>query len=255
MAGRFREPDVAWNDGIEKPVFEIFAERIAYLLRQIGAVVVHGEQDALDGDVGVDGAANALQGGNELGNAFKGEIFGLHGDNQAVCGPEDVEGEQVKSRRTIKNDEVEHDLERRKGAAEAQGAIRGSGQLDVGACQVFGAWKDAEKADLGRQDHLLRGRVSHEDVVNGVAIIVALKAEARRGIGLGVAIYEEYFQAFESQACGEVNCGGRLANSAFLIDDAENLAHERQEYRKEGGAVRFSIVENGKDLWKASDRR
>ena len=58
-----------------------------------------------------------------------------------------------------------------------------------------------------------------------MAVIVALKTEAGGAIGLGIAVDEEDLEAFESEAGGEVDRSRGLADSAFLIDYAENLAH------------------------------
>ena len=48
MAGRLGQPDIARNHGLEKPLLEIFAQRLGHLLRQIRPVVVHGQQHAFD---------------------------------------------------------------------------------------------------------------------------------------------------------------------------------------------------------------
>ena len=50
-------------------------------------------------------------------------------------------------------------------------------------------------------------------------------AEAGSGIGLGIAIDQKDLEALDCQAGGEIDCGGSFADSALLIDDAENLAH------------------------------
>jgi hypothetical protein len=48
---------------------------------------------------------------------------------------------------------------------------------------------------------LFREAVAHEDVVDGVAAVIALKAETGGGVGLGIAVNEEDFEAFERQTC------------------------------------------------------
>ena len=73
------------------------------------------------------------------------------------------------------------------------------------------------------------GAVAHEHVVDGMAIVVALEAEAGGGVGLGVAVDQEDLEAFESEACGEIDGCGGFADSALLVDNAENLSHGNQE--------------------------
>ncbi len=67
--------------------------------------------------------------------------------------------------------------------------------------------------------------VAHQHVIDGMAVVVALKAEAGGAVGLRIAIDQEDFEAFQSEAGGEVDgcCG--LANSALLVDNTENLSH------------------------------
>jgi hypothetical protein len=77
VTGSLGQTDISRNDGLEEAIFEVFAEGLGDLLGQIGAVVIHGEEDALDLDVGVEGVLDALEGRNELGDAFEGEVFGL----------------------------------------------------------------------------------------------------------------------------------------------------------------------------------
>jgi hypothetical protein len=58
-----------------------------------------------------------------------------------------------------------------------------------------------------------------------VAIVVALEAETRGAVCLGVAIDQKNFEAFKSEAGGEVNGSGGFADSALLVDNAEYLSH------------------------------
>ena len=50
MAGGFGEADVARDGGLEELVAEEAAEVVGDLLGEVGAVVVHGEQDAFEGE-------------------------------------------------------------------------------------------------------------------------------------------------------------------------------------------------------------
>src|ERR1700722_3959990 len=48
MAGSLSQSNIARNHRNEEPVVKMFAKSLANLLCQVGAVIVHGEQDALD---------------------------------------------------------------------------------------------------------------------------------------------------------------------------------------------------------------
>jgi hypothetical protein len=115
------------------------------------------------------------------------------------------------------------------GLAQAQGAILGRGQFDIGAGQVLRAGQKRQKLDLGGQNHLFGRGLAHQHVINGVPVVVALETEAGGAVGLGVAVHQKDFEAFESEAGGQVDGRGGLADSALLIDYAEYLAHGFQE--------------------------
>ena len=69
------------------------------------------------------------------------------------------------------------------------------------------------------------GGVAHQDIVDGVAVVVALQTEAGGGVCLRVAVDQEDVEAFKSEAGGQVDGSGGFANSALLVDNAENLSH------------------------------
>jgi len=56
------------------------------LAGEVGAVIVHGEQDAFDGQRGVEGIADMIDGIHEFGDAFEGEELALDGDQDGVGG-------------------------------------------------------------------------------------------------------------------------------------------------------------------------
>ena len=90
--------------------------------------------------------------GDELGDAFKGEILGLHGDDEGVGGAKCVEGEQVERGRAIEDDEVVLVANGRKSVTEFECTLLGIGELDVGTGEVFGAGKNPEVVDFGGEN-------------------------------------------------------------------------------------------------------
>ncbi len=137
VTGRLGQPNVAWNYGVIEPFAEVLAESLCHLLGQIGAVIVHGEQNTFNRDVWIVGGANAFKRGDELRDALESEVLGLHGDNEGVCGGQDVESKQVKGRGAIQNDQVKTVLDRGQGLAQAEGAVARRSEFDVGARQVL----------------------------------------------------------------------------------------------------------------------
>ena len=225
MAGSFGKADVARDDGAEEAVFEVLAEGFSDLLGEVGAVIVHGEQYAFDGELGVEGSADPFEVGDEFGDAFEGEVFGLHGDDEAVRGGEGVEREQIERGGAVEDDEVEAVEDGSEGVAKTRGAVVFGSEFDVGSGEVFAAGEEGEMFDLGGKQGLFGGGAGGEEIVDGEPLVVAGKAEAGGAVGLGVAVDEENALAKKGEACGEIDGGGGFADSTFLVDDPEDFAH------------------------------
>src|SRR5215472_1533302 len=74
--------------------------------------------------------------------------------------------------------------------------------------------------------------MAHENVVHGVAGVVALHPESRSGVGLGIAINQKNLEALERQRGAEVDSGGGFTHTALLIDDPDNFPHGFSGYRE-----------------------
>ena len=77
------------------------------LASEIGSVVVHGQEDALDLKWLIEGAFDTIDGIHELGNAFQSEKLALDGNEDAIGGDQSVQSEQIQGGRAIDNDVVE----------------------------------------------------------------------------------------------------------------------------------------------------
>jgi len=77
------------------------------LASEIGSVVVHGQEDALDLKWLIEGAFDTVDSVHELGNPLQSEKLALDGNEDAVGGDQSVQGEQVQGRRAIDDDVVE----------------------------------------------------------------------------------------------------------------------------------------------------
>ena len=113
---------------------------------------------------------------------------------------------------------------------EARGAGAGRGrlrlrELDVGAGEVLRAGQQPKPIDIGGENHLLREAVADEHIVDGMAVVVALEAEAGGGVGLRIAVDQEDLEAFQCQTRRQIDGRGGLSYPALLVDDADDLAH------------------------------
>jgi len=170
----------------------------------------------------------SVERGHELGDAFEGEVLGLHGHEQRICGDQRVERQQVERWRAVEQDKGVFGLAFRvaewfEGLAQAELAAVDAYELDVGPDHVAGAGNQGEMADLGEQDHVAGSDVAEQEVIDRGAVVVAAEAEAAGGVGLWVDIDQQRGKAFEGQRGGQVDGGGGLADAAFLVDDGDDL--------------------------------
>src|ERR1700690_2968957 len=60
VAWRLGQADVAWDDGFIDDLAKVLAKSLSDLLGEVGAVVVHRQQNALDGKVRIVGRAHTF---------------------------------------------------------------------------------------------------------------------------------------------------------------------------------------------------
>ncbi len=225
VAGRFGETDVARDRGLAHEVAEEAAKLGGNGLRQVGAVVEHGEDDAFDGETAVELDPDAVDGIEQLGDAFEGEVLGLHRDENGVGRDQGVEGEEVERRGAVEDDELEAVADGLEGATEAiLPGVEGD-ELDVGAEEIFVGRDDGEEVELGGLESVGSSEVAHQDLVGVGTVRVAEEAEAAGSVGLWVAVDQEGWGLVRGERGGEVDGGGRLADAALLVGDRDDSSH------------------------------
>ena len=89
MAGRFAEGDVARDDGFVDEVFKYAPDLFDHEPREVGTPVVHGHEDAFDGDVWIDsGGTNSFVEVDDFCQSLEAVVLALDGDEQAIGGGE-----------------------------------------------------------------------------------------------------------------------------------------------------------------------
>ena len=220
----FCQADVAGDSGGEELVLEELAEVGGDLLGEVGTVIDHGEDDAFKAERRVEGLGDAVEGADELGDAFKGEVLGLHGDEEAIGGDEGIEGEQIEGGRAVEQDERVVGADGREGVAQAELSAILADKLEVGADQIFASGDERQVLEGSRNEGIGESGLAKKHVVDVLAISGAFEAEAAGGVGLWVYIDEEGGQTVKGKGGGEVNGGGGFADATFLVDDGEDAA-------------------------------
>ena len=78
--------------------------------------------------------------------------------------------------------------------------------------------------DLGGGGRGGGGCLPDEQVIDGEPVVVASEAQAAGGVGLGVAVDEEGWEAFLGEGGGEIDGGGGLSDAALLVYDGDDFA-------------------------------
>ena len=78
MTRRLCQSNISWNCRGAKFVAEISLQFSRHLLRQVGAIVKHGEDHAFDRQIRIEAGANPLYRVQQLGDSFQRKVFGLH---------------------------------------------------------------------------------------------------------------------------------------------------------------------------------
>jgi hypothetical protein len=232
ITGGFGEADAAGDDGLEDLILEEFFQVVGHLAGEVGAVVVHGEEDAFDLEGVFEGLADAFDGIDELGDAFEGEELALDGDEDGIGGDEGIEGEEVEGRGAVDEDVVEIVADGFKAFAEAPLAAGEVDEFDISGDEVFVGGNDAEAFDFGGNDDTREVVGAEEGVVDSEVAGCFGDTEAGGGVALGIGVDEEDAEVIGGKGGREVNRRCGFADAAFLIGDGDSSTQSRFSYRK-----------------------
>ena len=84
MTGSLSEPDVAGNECGQNFIAEECFQIFHHLVGQIGPLIKHRQEDALDFQVGISGTANFLNRFHQLGHTLQGKVLTLNGYQNAI---------------------------------------------------------------------------------------------------------------------------------------------------------------------------
>ena len=133
MAWGFGQAHIPRNYRFEDLGAEETAKIGCDLFRQGGSIVVHRKKDAFDCKTWVNRPAKAHESIEKLGDALKGQIFTLNRDQDGIAGRERVQGEKVKRRWRIDENELVAILNRLQNGLEPELPSLGGNELDGGS--------------------------------------------------------------------------------------------------------------------------
>ncbi|MNJ55202.1 hypothetical protein D3C77_506790 [compost metagenome] len=192
---------------------------------QAQARVVHGPQQALDLQLRVQPGGDALDVIHKVAETFQCVVLALHGDDHAIGSDQGVEGQHRQRRWAVDEDEVVVLADRRQGVAQAalldlhfQQHHFGGGQVTVGRQQL-------ETTVLGVMHGLGQVAFPDQQVVDRVLELVLVHTAAHGGVALRIEVDQQHTTLGRGQRGGEIDTGGGLAHTTFLVRDCEYLSH------------------------------
>ena len=225
-ARSFSESHVSRHYRVEYFGSEVLASVGDNLSREVEAGVVHGEEDAVDSERGIDGLLDPVDRVEQLGESFKCVVFALDRDEDCVCGGEHVDGQQAERGWTVDEDVVVAIAKGRDGVPHGELTILAIDQLDLSACEVWGGRRDVQMGELdGAKDYLIEWDLSDEGVVDRSGKVLDFDSDAAGCIPLRVAIDQQRSLLCDCQACCEVDGGGGLTDATLLICNRDYLGH------------------------------
>ena len=228
MTRGLREPDVAWNDGLEDRPPEDVPHVRRHLLPQVGPQVGHGKDDAGDAETRIERRLHPAQGRHQRGKAFECVVLAGHRNQHGLGRDECVDGQQAERWRRVDQHVVEPPACFMEQWTEASFAAleAGEDQLRAGQAAVR---RDQRQPGNGRgrqvivEDGNVVVRKGVEDRQRGRSVLAGrFLAEAAGQVRLGVEIDHEDGLVGKCKRGSKVDGGGGLADSPLLIGHGEH---------------------------------
>ena len=220
-----------WLGASESRTFlagEVALDLLGHLHAQVGPAVVHGQQDPLQADAGVQGPLHQPDGAQQVAESLQGVVLTLDGYQHRVGGAQPVQGQQLQGGRAVDEDVVVAVGHRVQGLTEQVLPVIQADHLDAGAGQGLGG---GEHIAVGGGEHRLGGLSPvDEDLVDTGVGGGLVHAHPGGGVGLGVKITDQHPLSLGPQGRGQVHTGGGLSHAALLIDDRNSFCHSIQPF-------------------------
>jgi hypothetical protein len=193
------------------------------LVGELGAAVVHRQQDRRDVQARVEVGAHEVDVAQQLAEALQRVVLALDRDQHLVRRDERVDRQQPERRRAVDEHVIHVELvERRRREGLPQPVLPGhhADELDLCAGQVDGG-RDAEQVRrcraLGRG--LRQPDLAQQGLVHRRRAQTMVHAESRACVALRVEVDHEHPDAVHRQRGRDVDRAGGLPDAALLVGD------------------------------------
>ncbi len=159
---------------------------------------------------------------SELAQSLECVVLALDRDEDLAGRGKGVHGDQSERGRAVDEDVVEVVDDRLDRPPQFEFPAEGRHELDLRTRQCDGGRSNEEVLQRCRLDAVLEGGVPHEDVVHRLFEVAGVDPEARRGVSLGIEVHHENPEPQLGERGTQVDRGGRLADTAFLVGDRDD---------------------------------
>ncbi len=234
VPGCLRDFDASGDDRSKGGRTEVTAHLARHLVGELGAPVVHRQQDRRDMQRGVEVRPHEVDVAQQLAEPFQRVVLALDRDEHLIGRDEGVHREQAERRRAVDEDVVDVQLvERLFRQRLPHPVLPGdhADELDLGAGQVDRG-RDAQQV---RRRRAYRSRLGQPDLpeqhlVDRRGAEPVLDAERRARVALRVEVDHEHPHPVHRERGGQVDGAGGLADAALLVRDREDPAVGRARH-------------------------
>ena len=122
---------------------------------QVGALVVHGEQDSVQFEPLVERRPDPVEGLHEFRDTFERQVLALHRNQDSVGRSQGVDRQETEGRGTVDEHVLEPFAHRRERFLEAELATRNIDELDFDPDQVPAGRRDRKELELRAEEDLV----------------------------------------------------------------------------------------------------
>ena len=186
-----------------------------HVVRQVGALIVHGQNDSRDREPRVEVSLDTMDGGYQITDPFEREILALERYQNLISRGQRVDRQMSERGRTVQQDVVVLMTQLVDRPTEPFFPPGMAHKFDLDADQFSVGWKNTESLEVGGADSLRRRTVAGQYLIEVRRI--SGDAEPSCRVTLRIAIHQQDAFLKDTERSGEVDRGGGFPDPALLI--------------------------------------
>ena len=215
----YSTPGIPWLGASER---RTLAQLIGHLQGEVGATVVHGEDDPFHLKMAVQVTGAELDAGHQIRDSLQGVVFTLHRDQDPVRSHERIDRQQLKRGGTVDADVVVVTVELIQRFFQNIFALFRVDQLHRGGGELLA--RGNHIPILGMY-HAGLGRNGADQHIVGVRAAAFGHAHAGTRVALRITVDQQNTFSERVERGTEVHTGGRFADAALLICQCQYFCH------------------------------